>query len=156
LKIFSRVKELAKEQLTQGVQAERLALGLSLAIGIGIFPLLGFSTLACLALGAMLKLNQPFLQAVNYLMAPLQLLLMPIFLRVGEWIFSRAPLPFSPVEMGKHFFSSPGDFLAKYGQAGLFAVFAWALMAPLFCWFVYLLARSRFSVIAKRMQRNKV
>jgi uncharacterized protein (DUF2062 family) len=79
--------------LRQGLSPARLALSLAFGAGIGIFPVLGVSTplLTLIALG--LRLNLAAIQLVNYLVGPLQLLLIIPFVRVGERLVGAEPQP---------------------------------------------------------------
>lgn len=76
--------------LRQGATPEKLALSLALGITIGLVPVLGVSTAICALAALALRLNMPAIQLVNYLLAPLQLLLVIPFLRFGEWL-AQAP-----------------------------------------------------------------
>src|SRR5256885_328582 len=60
-------------QLRQGITPEKIALTLALGAALGIFPILGASTLLCAIAGIWLRLNQPVIQLTNYLVYPLQL-----------------------------------------------------------------------------------
>ncbi len=126
--------KLIREQLTQGITPQKVAFTVALGAAVGIFPVLGSSTLLCLSLGAALKLNQPMLQAVNYLVSPLQIIMIPIFARIGEMIVGAKHFPFSIPEVVKSFSESPASFIAQFGILGLHAALAWtALAAPILC-----------------------
>ena len=73
--------------LQQGMSPRRLALTLALGFAIGCIPVVGVPTVLCAALALMLKLNQPAIQAANYVAMPLQLLLIVPFMRLGKWLF---------------------------------------------------------------------
>jgi uncharacterized protein (DUF2062 family) len=79
--------------LRQGVAPRALALAVALGAGIGIFPVLGVSTLALTGLALPLRLNLAAIQLVNYLVSPVQLLLIIPFLRLGEWLLGAPRLP---------------------------------------------------------------
>ncbi len=119
-----------KQQLTQGVSPRALALSCALGFSIGIFPIIGSTTLLCFIAGVLFKLNQPAIQAVNYLAYPVQIALVPVFVRVGERIFNAQPVPLYPTQLVEEFSRGPGPFLAKYGEAGLHGIAAWGLTAP--------------------------
>lgn len=70
--------------LRQGVTPEKLALSVALGTVVAIIPVLGVSTVLCALLAFWLRLNMPAIQLVNYLLTPVQLLLIIPFLRVGE------------------------------------------------------------------------
>jgi uncharacterized protein (DUF2062 family) len=81
--------------LRQGVTPEKIALSLAFGLGIGIFPVLGVSTVLCTVVAIVLRLNLPAIQIVNYLASPLQLVLIIPFVRVGEHLLGLTPQPLS-------------------------------------------------------------
>jgi uncharacterized protein (DUF2062 family) len=129
-----------KNQLKQGVTPKQLALTCAVGSVIGIFPLLGVTTFLCILLGLVWKLNQPILQAVNYLLYPVQLLLLPTFILAGEKVTGSEPVSFNPSTVVKDFMADPRLFLAHYGMAGFHAVLVWAVIAPILAWAVYQLS----------------
>ncbi len=133
-----RIVDPLAAQLTQGVTPERLALACAVGAALGVFPILGSSTLLCLLAGIILKLNQPALQTVNYLVYPLQILLLPALVRLGEILFRADPVPFTPQGLIREFSQGIAPFLAKYGQAGLHGIAAWFLLAPAAAAMIYL------------------
>lgn len=80
-------------QLLQGISPEKIALTIVVGAALGVFPVLGASTLLCALVGMWLRLNQPILQLVNYAVYPLQIALIFVFLRIGERICGAAPCP---------------------------------------------------------------
>lgn len=78
--------------LQQGMSPRRLALTLALGFAIGCIPVVGVPTVLCAALALILKLNQPAIQAANYVAMPLQLLLIVPFMRLGKWLFALSTL----------------------------------------------------------------
>ncbi len=129
-KIHEKIIAPLKQQLTQGVTPHHLALTCSLGTVLGIFPILGSTTLLCLIVGVIMKLNQPAIQTVNYLAYPAQIALLPAFVRIGEKIFGATPVPFSPMALTQEFTSSPSVFMSKYGMAGVYGMTAWAIISP--------------------------
>ncbi len=125
-----RIWEPLKAQLTQGVTPQALALSCALGITLGIFPILGSTTLLCFLAGLLLKLNQPAIQVVNYLVYPAQLALFPVFIRLGEKLFHADPITFSPLQLTREFAQGPALFLSKYGAAGFYGIVIWTLVAP--------------------------
>ena len=72
----------------QGISPRRLALTLALGFAIGCIPVVGIPTLLCAVLALALRLNLPAIQAANYLVMPLQLVLIVPFVRLGGWLFA--------------------------------------------------------------------
>src|SRR6187401_1057859 len=70
--------------LRQGVTPRELALCLALGTTFGLIPVLGVSTWLCALAALLLGLNMPAIQLVNYLLSPLQLILIIPLLRLGE------------------------------------------------------------------------
>jgi hypothetical protein len=83
------------ELLRQGVTPEKIAMSLAFGLGIGIFPVLGVSTILCTIVAIVFRLNLPAIQLVNYLAAPIQLALIIPFVRLGEHLLNLAPQPLS-------------------------------------------------------------
>lgn len=125
------------DQLTRGITPQKIAFTLTLGFAIGIFPILGSTTVLCLFAGAFFQLNQPLLQTLNYLMYPLHILLIPAFIRAGEKIFGADPVPFNLGVWLETFRNSPSAFLHEFGMAGLHAVAAWCLIVPIPAFVVY-------------------
>lgn len=118
-------------QLTQGLAPGRLALALAIGGVLAVNPFLGTTTLGCLALGALLRLNQPALQIANLIAVPFQLVLIVPWVRAGEWLYGAAPMPVNPAVLVAEFAAGPGRFVERFGLTGLHAASAWLLAAPL-------------------------
>jgi uncharacterized protein (DUF2062 family) len=117
-------------QLTQGITPARLALALAVGGVIAVNPFLGTTTLSCLAVGFLLRLNQPALQIANLLGVPFQLALIVPWVRAGEWLYGTAPMPVNPALLVGEFSAGPWRFLERFGLTGLHAASAWLLGAP--------------------------
>ena len=118
-------------QLTQGVTPERLALTVAVGTACSLLPFLGFTTLLNLAVGLRLRLNQPILQTVNYLLTPVQLSLILVYVRAGEFIWRAEPMPLSIPTLVGSFRANPGIFLEDFWLTGAHAATAWLLSVPL-------------------------
>lgn len=149
--MLERFKKFFLEQLRQGTTPRALALTCAVGAVIALFPVLGATTVLCLIFGAILKLNQPVLQTVNYAMAPLQLLMIPVFLKAGAWICRVPAVSVNPQKIVTEFWESPGKFVTDYGWAGLQAILAWALLAPV----VLLIVNFLVLLAIKRIQRAR-
>lgn len=128
--MLNRLKTIVRAQLTQGVTADELALTCSLACVIGTFPFFGTTTALCFIVGVMFRLNQPLLQALNYSLTPIHLILVPVFLKLGEFILNRPPVSIHPEEILLLIKTDWKQFASDYGLALCYAILAWALTAP--------------------------
>ena len=68
-----RVAAPVTASLRQGLTPEGIALSLAFGVAVGLFPVVGATTLLGLALGSAPRLNLPVLQAANWAAYPLQL-----------------------------------------------------------------------------------
>ena len=60
---------------------------ISVGLVLGLFPVFGVPTALCALAAIVLRLNMPALQAVNYLVCPLQIALFAPFAHLGAWLF---------------------------------------------------------------------
>jgi uncharacterized protein (DUF2062 family) len=117
-------------QLTCGITPEKLSWTVAAGMVLGIFPIMGTTTTLCLIVGWMLKLNQPVLHVARAVVYPLHLLLILVFIHLGQWICGVPQLVFSISELMSRFKSSPMGFMRDFGMAAAQGVLAWAIIAP--------------------------
>lgn len=114
--------------LRQGISPEKVGLGLACGIVIGIFPVVGVTTVLCTVVAIIFRLNLPAIQLVNYLVYPLQFALLIPFFHFGDWLFGADPLPYSAQELVALF---RADFWGAVGQlwdTTLRAIAAWSIV----------------------------
>ncbi len=117
---------------TQGMTPDKVALTLAVGTACSLFPFLGFTTALNFGVGLWLRLNQPLLQSLNYLLTAPHLLMIAVYVRLGEWLWQMQDDRFTVTEMIRVFReTSFGEFLQRFGWAGIHAFTAWALTAPL-------------------------
>ena len=123
----SSMKQKSAVWLRQGISPQRLALTLALGFAIGCIPVVGIPTALCAGLALALRLNLPAIQAANYAVMPLQLMLILPFVRLGRWLFSSGAQ--SPLAAGAMLHASPKIMATQMsGMAGQ-ALLAWLLVA---------------------------
>jgi uncharacterized protein (DUF2062 family) len=118
-----------RNQLLQGRSVNELALALSLGLLLGTIPLLGVSTALCALLAVLFRLNHLFIQTANYLVYPLQLLLIFPFIRFGEYLTRQKVLPDSLDEMMAQFRIEGAAALFDYFSAAITGLFAWLILS---------------------------
>ncbi|WP_433983369.1 DUF2062 domain-containing protein [Tunturiibacter empetritectus] len=82
-----------------GASPEKLAWSLAVGLLIGINPILGSTTVLCLAVAFLLRLNIAASQLGNHIVYPLQLVLVIPFIRLASRVFNTAPMPLSANEL---------------------------------------------------------
>lgn len=129
--------------LTHGASPEKLATGIAWSVVCSLFPFFGFTTGLNAGVAFWRKLNQPLMQAVNYALSPLHLIMILVYVRAGEWIWRAQGEPFLVIEMLRSFKElTLGAFLHKFAWAGVHALTAWSLSAPLLFALAYYPARA--------------
>ena len=132
-----RIAGVVVAQLAQGITPEKIALSIALGMTLGVIPVLGATTTLCAIAGVRLKLNQPIIQLINWLVYPLQLALILVFVRIGQWITHAPPVSFSVPELIQTLHQSPLKFLQEFGVCQLQGLVAWLFIAPVFAAIVF-------------------
>jgi len=125
-----RIIEPLKLLLRQGITPQKVALSLACGIVCGLFPIPGTTTLLCVAVALIFRLNVPAVQLVNYLISPVQLLLILPFIRAGEFIFRSDRTKLSLPQMIALFGKNHVQALHVLWKLALHGIFAWLIFAP--------------------------
>lgn len=123
--MFKRIKNTLKDQLTQGATPEKLAQSLSVGILLGCFPLIGFTTGLAAIAGVVFKLNHIVTQTANYLMYPVQIILIPVYIKVISMITDVGNVPVRPDLIVNSFTNDWVGFVKTYALVGVYAVILW-------------------------------
>lgn len=129
-----RVATLAKKIARQGTTPRQLALTIALGVAVGVVPCVWGATPLCALLAWRLRLNQVAIQAVNYLVYPLQIVLFLPFYTLGAAIF-----PWGPDLSVKTLRADLSGNLLLLLVATLKTLGAWLLIAPFLAGALYLL-----------------
>jgi uncharacterized protein (DUF2062 family) len=148
----ARLVEPVRRLLLQGLAPDRIALTLAIGLLFAIFPIIGATTLFCTIAALALRLNMPLIQTVNHLSAPLQLVLIIPFIRLGEAIFRATPLRLSLAQMLRLAAAEPGRAIRVLWISGLYAVAAWTLTAPLAAAALYFILRPVLRATGRRLR----
>jgi uncharacterized protein (DUF2062 family) len=132
-----RVTDPIVAQLTQGLTPHKIALTVAIGSSIAMFPLLGTTTILCLLVGIVMKLNQPIIQAVNYACTPIHIPFIVYAFRWGDRLFGARHSGFEFRSMMRLLKAHPLDFVATYGETALHAIVIWAVLVPLWATTVY-------------------
>ncbi len=148
----SRLVQTVLDLLRQGVTPEKIALCIAIGAAIGVFPVVGTTTLLCAMAAVLLRLNLPAILLVNYLVYPLQLALLLPFVRLGEKVFGVEEARFSPLQVIAQLRSDPWSSGSVLREALLHAVLAWLIAAP----FAGLLIYCVLAPLLTRIKRNRL
>lgn len=140
-------------QLKQGTSPEKISWSISLGITLGIFPIMGSTTIVCLIIGHICRLNQPILHLFKTFTYPLQLILILVYIRLGQ-ILNGAPLiKFSIPQLLTRFKDDPAQFASDFGMAALYGIEAWAISAAFLIPVLYLVS---LSILQNILQKNRL
>ena len=117
------------EFLKQGLTPVELAWTISLGVTIGVFPVLGMTTILCALAAVTFRLNLPAIQSINWAMSPLQLLLLIPFTHAGAWIFGGSGISVNLAELKLLMESDLLGTMERYLLAVLRGIAAWTLIA---------------------------
>ena len=79
--------------LSTGADPDKLAWSLALGLVVGVNPLLGSTTVLVLGLAAVFRLNIVASQVGNHAMYPFEILMFPVFIKLGDLAFGTEKLP---------------------------------------------------------------
>jgi len=123
--------------LKGGVTPEKMALSLSLGVVLGIFPVLGTTTVLCTIAAVVLKLNLPAIQSVNYFLYPIQIALLIPFFRLGEIVFRAPRFPISVAQIREMAHGSVWTTVQTLWTTAWHAIVVWSLLAPVLAGILY-------------------
>jgi uncharacterized protein (DUF2062 family) len=116
-------------QLKRGITPEKLSWTIALGVTLGIFPIMGSTSVVCFIAGYFFKLNQAILHLFKSLTYPLHLALILVFIRLGQQLNGVALIKFSIPQMMGQFKDDPAEFGRDFGMAALYGIEAWAISA---------------------------
>ena len=141
-----------KKLLMQGISPKSIALGIAGAAVIGVFPVLGSTTILCTAFALTFRLNLPLVQLINFTVYPLQLILLVPFMKLGEMFFHFERLRYGLDDIVKMISENTFNAIAVLWNVTLQAIGAWVIVGPvvaLVIYFVlhYLLKRINYKLL---------
>ena len=135
--IKAKILKLINTLLKEGVSTKKISLCIALGVALGIFPVLGATTLLCTIAAFVFRLNHPTIQVVNYAVYPLQLILLVPFYGAGSWVFRAQSWP---IVEGNIIDLLQNDFwgsMAKLWDLTLYAVLVWLIISPFLILLLY-------------------
>ena len=117
--------------LRRGATPEKLAWSLAAGILIGLNPILGSTTLLCLAVAFLFRLNIVASQITNHLAYPLQIILLIPFIRLGSRVFHTAEMPLSIKDLLHAARTSPLQLARDLWLWERHALILWAILAAI-------------------------
>ena len=133
----------------------KIALCLAMGATLGVFPVLGITTLLCTVAAFVFRLNLPAIQMFNYLVYPVQLALLTPFYSIGSWLFKQE----SWLTPGENLITLiKNDFwgsMTSLWNLTLYAIFTWMVICPILVLVLYMILKPMIgSFSALRQQQS--
>ncbi len=105
-KKIKALRESFVHYIKQGVTPNKLSLTIVLGVSLSVIPVLGINTVLCFVLALVFRLNIVIIQAINYILFPLQIFLILPFIKLGQNLYGffdgvSAPQMFNAIKDGK-------------------------------------------------------
>jgi uncharacterized protein (DUF2062 family) len=136
----------------QGFSSEKLALSVSLGIIGGTFPIIGFASVVCLILTILFKQNLIIVQVTNYLVYPLQIVLLLPLLRIGNSVIASNHIELTLNQIVLAFKIGILHGINEIGIILLYGALAWVVIAVPALLILYII----FLVFFKRIKQIKL
>jgi uncharacterized protein (DUF2062 family) len=144
------------EFLKQGKTPRELALAVAIGVVLGTFPVIGATTLLCIAVSIALRLNLPAMQSVNWVASPLQLILLIPFFNLGGMLFGGGHVGMSLGELIGMMETDLLGTIREFLFVTVRAVCAWSLVAPIAAALVFVLVLPLFTRLHREFVRLSV
>ncbi len=143
------------ELLRQGVTPEKLALSLAIGMAIGCAPILGVTTILAFGICWATGLNPVAMQLTNYLMYPVQIVLLIPFIHAGEMLFRARHLRITSAQIQQMFHSNIAFAMHLLWTAIWHARVVWLFVAPIAVGIIYLILAPVLRHSAMRLHRRR-
>ncbi len=125
--------------LNQGITLQKIVLSIAIGATLGVIPVPGVTTILCTIAAILFRLNLPAIQLVNYLVYPLQIILLIPFYRAGEFVFNAEPLSLSASQVAGMIKEDVLAAIKFLWDTTLHAVVIWCILAPILVAILYYL-----------------
>jgi uncharacterized protein (DUF2062 family) len=141
--------------LRMGASPRRLAWSIAAGLLIGINPLLGSTTLLCLVVVFVFRLNLAASQLANHVMYPLQIVLILPFLHLSTRIFGTAPLPLSAKALYAGARAHPVQLIERLWTWEWHALIVWAAITAVLMPAIAVALRPVLQRLLRRVERHQ-
>lgn len=127
--IKNKVIEPIKNAFKSGISHKRLAVSLALGITLGLIPFYGLTTVLVGVVAVALRLDFVVMQAVHYVVHPIQIALIIPFFKAGNFFFPLHGMEFTLKEYIAYFKTDFWLALNDLWKVNLSAIVVWAVIA---------------------------
>jgi uncharacterized protein (DUF2062 family) len=141
--------------LRLGATPEKLAWSIAVGLLIGVNPILGSTTILCLAVAFLFRLNVAASQIGNHIVYPLELLLVIPFMRLGSFLFHTEPIPLSPKALLESARTNPIALTRQLWHWEWHAFLVWASVAAITIPLIAVALTPLFRKLLIRVERHQ-
>ncbi|MBT8366555.1 MAG: DUF2062 domain-containing protein [Deltaproteobacteria bacterium] len=157
--MFGKLNEksiaLIRSMLKEGMSLKKMTLCIAVGITLGIFPVLGMTTLLCALAAFALRLNMPAIQLVNYMVYPMQLVLLAPFYGAGSWLFSQERRLTAAKDLVSLLSYDFWGSMANLWDLTLYAIFTWMAICPFLILMLYLTLKPVVGAVASIRKQHQ-
>jgi uncharacterized protein (DUF2062 family) len=113
----------------QGLSTSKLTLSFTIGVIGGLFPVIGLTSMVSLLILMAMKQNFTIVQAMNWIVAPIQLVMIIPFMRLGALLLFKDNLSITLGHIIKAFKPGIWEGLKTVGLMHLYGVLGWLIVA---------------------------
>lgn len=134
---WNGLKSKIREYLTRGMCPRELALTITLAILLGVFPLYGVTTMLMIMVSQRFRLNTPLMLSTGYLFTPLLFVLWIPFIRLGHYLTHFWSTPTALPNFDSIFDQGGLDLIINFSSWVLMGILGWIVVSFVLIWALY-------------------
>ncbi len=123
--------------ISEGGIPKDISLAITGALLIGIFPVIGGTTILCAIFAFRYRLNVPLTQLINITMVPVQLVMIIPFMKAGE-IFGYGKLNFTLQQITDMIMKTPLNAISVLWNVTMQAIIIWLIFSLLTGYFIFI------------------
>ncbi|KAI3717669.1 hypothetical protein L1987_69430 [Smallanthus sonchifolius] len=134
------------EILSRGAEPKQLAFSAALGITLGLFPIVGVPFFFCVLAIALLgtSINAPTVMLANFVITPVELSLIIVFLRFGEFLTGGSHFPLTSDALKRVL---TGKASMEIVLSIVHALLGWLVMAPFILGLAYVILVPCFTIL---------
>lgn len=130
-------KSKVNKYFSRGLNPREIAMTISLAFVLGIFPFYGITTVLMLLVANQLRLNTALMVSTGYLFTPLLFVFWIPFIELGQFIFQSPNFEVVKAQLSTISELSWGELVSNFSLVLLEGIFAWLLISPIIYYLTY-------------------
>ncbi|XP_076930274.1 uncharacterized protein LOC143595250 [Bidens hawaiensis] len=148
--INKQIVEPFTEIVSRGAEPKELAFSAALGITLGVFPIVGVTFFLCVLAITMFGsyVNAPTVMLANFVATPIELSLIIVFLRFGEFLTGGAHFPLTTDALKKVL---TGKASAEILLSIVHALLGWMVLAPFILGLLYIAFVPCFTMLVRKL-----